>query len=561
MNSLPNFSGQNFEEQPKLDEAIINRLIPPSTLSIEDIQKRYPPRVLQPGQMVTRIAPSPTGFMHVGTLYTALISERLAHQTNGVFFLRIEDTDKKREVVGAASSVIESLEHYGVKVDEGPTSSGEDKGLYGPYTQSERTDLYQTFARLLLEKGVAYPCFCSPEEIEEMRTMQEKGKIRPGYYGDWAKWRNASSEKVQSALDEGKPYVIRFQSRGGVENKVVVTDLLKGKRDVAENDQDIVLIKSDGTPTYHLAHIVDDHFMGTTHVIRGDEWFSSLSLHLQLFNSLGWEPPAYGHLAPIQKMEGSSKRKLSKRKDPEANVLYYDEQGYPQEALIEYLLNLANSNFEDWRKEHIDMPNVNFNLSLERLANSNGALFDFSKLNDISKEFIARLADIFDPTLRWADQYNKELALLMKEHSEYVRKILQIERAGDTVRKDIAKWSDVQHEIAYFFDPIENKSGELLANFDKGEITRVIDKFLSTFDMQDTKEVWLAKIRSACAELGYAENHKMLKADPSKYKGSIADVTRIIRVLLTGRAQTPDLYQIMQVMGHELVVKRLKAAA
>lgn len=551
-------------EQNPFKKALTQRLFPTSLSSVEDIQKTYPARQLPPGAMVTRIAPSPTGFMHVGTLYTAIISERLAHQSQGVFFVRLEDTDKKREVEGANQLVIEALNTYDVRVDEGPTLDGGEKGSYGPYTQSARESIYKTFVKALYERGLAYPCFCTNEELEETRRIQELQKTRTGYYGAWAIWRNKSDEEITQALDAGKSFVMRLKSPGDFNHKKTINDVLLGDRELPENDQDIVILKSDGLPTYHFAHLIDDHFMGTTHVIRGDEWFSSLPTHIQLFEVMGWQPPQYGHLAPIQKLDEDKKRKLSKRKDPEASISFFEEQGYPKNSLIEYLLNLANSTFEDWRKANPDADNREFALSLEKLANSAGALFDFTKLNDISKERVSRLSaeEVYAQGLNWAKKCDTELAGWMEQKPELVKAILNIERGNiEKPRKDIAKWSDIRTEVTYFLDEVFTRptTEELvtITNLPKEEMQRIVTAFLAGYKIEDAKEVWLEKIRTLCTELGYAESTKALKANPAKYKGSISDVTKLLRLLLVGRPQSPDLHAVMQVMGEERVKTRL----
>jgi glutamyl-tRNA synthetase len=504
--------------------------------------------------------------MHIGGLYTALISEKLAHQTNGIFYLRIEDTDKKREVEGAADLIVESLENFNIKTDEGQTVHGNEVGIYAPYKQSERSLIYKAHIKFLLEKGLAYPCFCSSEEIEEIRKGQESKNIRPGYYGDWAKWRNKSEDEVLRAIKNGKKFVIRFKLNGN--NTIELQDVVKGRKEMPENDQDIVIMKSDGLPTYHMAHVIDDHLMGTTHVIRGDEWLNSTSLHLQLFEAMGWKPPQYGHLAPIQKIEGSSKRKLSKRKDPEASVTYYEKQGYPENAVIEYLLNLANSNFEDWRKENPSKENREFKLTFNKLAGSTGALFDFKKLNYISKEIISKLSgdEVYEATLEWSRKNDKEFAELLTKNSEYAKDILSIER--DSVdeknrRKDIAKWSDVKSCIDYFFDENFNLKEEeittLFSGFDVTDAKSIVASFIKKHEQKNSKDKWLEIMKDITIKHRYAESNSLFKAEPTKYKGHLADVAKIFRILLTGKIQTPDLYSIMQVMGNDRVKKRLVA--
>lgn len=551
-------------ENLEIKKEILEKLFPEPLLAPAEIEKKYPNRKLKEGTMVTRIAPSPTGFMHVGSLYASLISERLAHQTGGVFYLRIEDTDKKREVGGASELIVRSLDRYEIKIDEGKTISGMEMGEYGPYKQSERINIYKAYVKSLVEKGLAYPCFCTNEDLEEMRKDQEAQGIRSGYYKQWAKWRYASDQDVLENLNKGKEFVIRFKSSGDFNNKIIVKDVLLGTRELPENDQDIVIMKSDGLPTYHMAHVIDDHLMRTTHVFRGNEWFSSLPLHLQLFETMGWQPPQYGHIFPIQKIEGSSKRKLSKRKDPEANIDYYNEQGYPEESVIEYLLNLANSDFEDWRKANPDKNNKEFSLTLERLASSNGPLFDFNKLNDISKEIIAKYSakEVYGKILVWAEKYDHDFYELIKNNEDYAKEILNIERDGvSQARKDIRKWSDAKGEMEYFLDQIFSISKEdalqLLNGIDSDSIKAIINSFIESYDEKDSKDEWFGKIKEIAKANGCAESAKEFKKNPGAYKGNVADVAKIFRVLLTGRAQTPDLYSIMQVMGKARVFDRL----
>ncbi|MDX2097864.1 MAG: glutamate--tRNA ligase [Leptolyngbyaceae cyanobacterium bins.59] len=544
------------------NSTIADLLIPKVEFTPEDLRTRYPSRALPEGAMVTRFAPSPTGFFHIGGLYTALISHKLARQSQGVFFLRIEDTDKKREVEGAADLVIQSLRKYGLIPDEGETGPGLEVGQYGPYRQSARVDIYHTFVYRLLLEEKAYACFATPEELEEIRSQQEKEKIRPGYYGPWAIWRNRSQEEVRDALNAGKPYVIRLKSPGDINQRVLFSDLIRGELELPENDQDIVILKSDGLPTYHAAHVIDDHLMGTTHVLRGDEWVSSVPLHLQLFQAFGWVPPLFGHIAPIQKMDGNSRRKLSKRKDPEASVLYYDEQGYPKEAVIEYLMNLADSGFEEWRTNHLSKSYYDFNLEISRCSRS-GALFDAAKLGSISKEVIGSLNAIetYEQGLHWATQYNPALASLMSRDPVYSQNILNIERESEKVRKDITKWSDLEYEIGYFFDDyffeksLDPASFQGIENLD--DIQRAIQEFIDGYDESDDKDQWFHKLKIIASNHGYAESTKAFKKNPTEFKGHVGDIAKLIRMLLTGRNQSPDLWEIMRVMGKARCAQRL----
>lgn len=532
--------------------------------TVEDLEKMYPERDLQVGAMVTRVAPSPTGPMHIGTLYMSLISKKFAKQTDGVFFLRIEDTDKKREVQGATRLITDSLDFYNIKTDEGENKDGVEVGKYGPYKQSERMSIYMTYAQNLLEKGFAYPCFCTTSELEKVREEQEGLKIRPGYYGKWATCRNHTEQEILKKIEADEKFILRFKSSGNFDNKIIFEDLIKGRKELSENDQDIVLIKGDNLPTYHFAHLVDDHLMRTTHVLRGDEWFSSLPLHLQLFETMGWQAPQYGHIAPIQKLDGPSKRKLSKRKDPEANVNYYKEQGYHPQAVIEYLLNLANSNFEDWRKENAEKDINDFKLSFEKLAHSNGALFDFNKLNDISKNIIAKMsADaVYNAVCEWASVYNESLFKLLSKYTDYAKKIFGIEREGtENKRKDLAKWSEVKDSIDYFFDEnflLEKAQAlELLKPVSLDDARAMTEIFLEKYKENMSKDEWLLIMKDIAKDFDYAESAKAFKMEPTKYKGTLGDVAKVFRILLSGRTQTPDLFEMMRVMGKDRVEKRL----
>ena len=544
---------------------LAEKLFPNIKSTIEDIEKKYPPRNLAGGAPVTRVAPSPTGFMHIGGIFAALISERFSHQQNGIFYLRIEDTDKKREVEGAVELVIEALKRYGLKIDEGEMELAKETGAYGPYRQSQRAEIYQTVAKYLIERGLAYACFCSSEKLEEISRQQGIEKLRPGYYGRWAKCRDNSNEKISELISQGAPFVIRFKSSGNFLNKITVHDLIKGEKILPENDLDVILLKSDGLPTYHFAHVVDDHFMRTTHVLRGDEWFSSWPLHLQIFAALGWAPPLFGHISPIQKIENNSRRKLSKRKDPEANVDYYQQDGYPEKAIIEYLLNLANSDFEDWRKANPEADNCQFVLRLEKI-NQSGALFDFVKLQDISKSLIAKMSasQAAQATLLWAKKYDPSFAKIISHDEDYLEKIFNIERGGVHQRKDIAKWGDVKNEFGCFYDEIFDNSPELLKQsligIDLGLAQDFIKAFLKKYNHQDSQEEWFAKLKEVAVDFGYAPDLKTYKQNKEKYQGYVADAAKILRVFLTGKTQTPNLHEVMQAMGEKMVNDRLKKA-
>jgi glutamyl-tRNA synthetase len=540
-------------------------LFPHIDKKAEYYENLYPQRNLPVGAKVSRIAPSPTGFIHMGALYAAMIPERIAHQSGGVFFLRIEDTDKKREVEGGVSEIVNSFSHYELKFDEGMTSETTEKGIYGPYKQSERKEIYQTFAKMLVEKGLAYPCFCSEGELNEIRAKQEELKQNPGYYGQYAKHRNAEFEQIKSDLEEGRNFVLRLKSPGKPENRIVIKDLIKGDVEMPENDQDIVLLKSDGIPTYHFAHAIDDHLMRTTHVIRGDEWLSSAPIHVQLFEILGWEKPNYAHVPPVLKMDGTSKRKLSKRKDPEAAVSYYSEQGFPVESVREYLLNLINSNYEEWRMANPTTSNTEFEVDLSKMGTS-GALFDLVKLTDISKDRVALMtADkVYDMTLQWAQQFDKELAEQMISNEAYTKAILGIERGVEKPRKDIAKWSDVRGYLGYFFDSwfeeYTKEGYEFPENLPNDVVIAVLQAYKDAYNKADDKDTWFERAKDAAEKLGFARDAKTYKKDKESYKGHIGDFMSVVRIAISGRKNTPDLYELLDVMGEERLKARFEKA-
>lgn len=533
----------------------------PNAKDISYYEEKYPERNLKEGAIVTRFAPSPTGFVHIGGLYQATLAKKLAKQTGGVFFLRIEDTDQKREVENGITGIIDALNDFGLTPDEGMQNETEEKGNYGPYKQSLRKEIYQAYAKYLLAQGKAYPCFCTPEDLEEMRQKQEAAKIRPGYYGVWAKCRNLSVEEMMEKIEKGEEYIIRLKSPGNPEKKIKHHDVIKGNIDFPENDQDIVIIKSDGLPTYHFAHAVDDHLMHTTHVIRGDEWAASVPLHLQLFQVLGFKPPKYAHIAPIMKQEGDTKRKLSKRKDPEAAVSYYSEIGVPKEAVLEYLLNIANSNFEIWRKQNKDKSVEEFDLQLNKMGVS-GALFDMVKLLDISKNVISRYdaQTVYNETKKWASKYDTELEKILDKDLTYTMKVLGMERGNAKPRKDIAKWSDIRYQTAYMFEELYEQAQEeyeYQTITDKKEIQAILENYLTVYDEQDDKQTWFDKIKDVAEKLGYAREVKEYKLNPDKYpKGHVGDVSTVLRVSLTRRANTPDLYEIMKILGKDVIQKR-----
>lgn len=537
-------------------------LLPDVDTSIEEILDMYPKRNLPADAKVTRFAPSPTGFLHMGGLFAALISERLAHQSGGVFYLRIEDTDKKREVKGSIPDIIKSLDYFGIRFDEGEVKPEKEIGNHGPYKQSKRKEIYKAFVKELLKKGLAYPCFCSTETLGSIRSQQKAGKQLTGYYGKWARCRNLTSKEIQQNLTDGKPFVIRLKSPGSPDGKITFKDLVKGEISFPESNQDIVILKSDGLPTYHFAHVVDDHLMGTTHVFRGDEWLSSVPIHLQLFDVLGWHPPFYSHISPIMKMEGTSKRKFSKRKDPEFAVSWYQEQGYTGSAVAEYLLGLANSNFEEWRLKNPHEPYDNFTLTLEKMSSS-GALFDINKFNDVCRNVISTLGsgEVYNALEEWSAQYDMEFHDMITGCKDYTIKILGIGRGSSKPRKDFASLSDIKPAISYFYDELysngftRNCLPESVSTADAEEIIRA---YIDIYDDADDNAVWFEKIKSLCEQMGYARDMKSFKKDPSGFKGHVGDVAMVLRIALTGRTNTPDLYEIMQIMGKRRVLGRLK---
>ena len=491
-----------------MDYKDLANLIFPEAKDISYYEAMYPERNLKEGAIVTRFAPSPTGFVHIGGLYQSLIAKKLAEQTEGVFFLRIEDTDQKREVENGITDIVKSLKDFGLDPDEGMISETEEKGEYSPYKQSKRKEIYQAYAKYMIEQGKAYPCFCTPEEVEETRKKQEAAKIRPGYYGVWAKCRHLTVEEMIEKIKNGEKYIIRFKSPGREDRKIKHKDIIKGNVEFPENDQDIVIIKADGLPTYHFAHIVDDHLMKTTHVIRGDEWLSSVPLHLQLFHELGVKPPKYAHIAPIMKNDNGNKRKLSKRKDKEAAVSFYEEQGRPKEAVKEYLLNIANSTFENWRRANPDKSMEEFELQLNKMSVS-GALFDMVKLLDVGKTDV-------------------------KENIEYMYDELFYSKKQD-----------------YPYQVIN----------DKEEINKILKLYIEEFyNDEDDKQTWFDKIKELSGKLGYAKEVKEFKANPDKYKAHVGDVSTVLRVALTSRTNTPDMYEIMKILGKEKIKERFEKA-
>jgi glutamyl-tRNA synthetase len=519
----------------------------------------YPKRNVPEGACVTRIGPSPTGFVHLGNLYNAIIGERLAHQSDGVIFLRIEDTDSKREVEGAIETIINSMNYFGVHFDEGVTLTG-DNGIYAPYKQSNRKEIYQTFAKLLVQMGYAYPCFCTEEELSKMHETQESLKENFGYYGKYAIWRDRPIEDIKEKIANGEPYVLRFRSTGDIKNYVSVQDGIRGELKVQENYQDFVLLKSDGIPTYHFAHVVDDHLMRTTHVIRGEEWLATLPIHVQLFDTLGWDRPLYCHTPQLMKIdeETGKKRKLSKRKDPELALAYYVSEGYIPEAVWVYLLTVLNSNFEEWFTTNTDKSYLEFPFSLEKMSNS-GALLDIPKFNDVSKEVISRLSAeyIYNGIAEWSKTYDETFYKAFTANAEYSQKVIDIGRSGNKPRKDIENWKQASKFLSFYFDETFTKDDDFPVNAQGSDKDTILTKYLETLNFNDTQEEWFNKVRAIAEELNYALQPKKYKKNPELYKGSIVDVSNVIRVALTGRTNSPDIYEISQAMGESAVRDRL----
>ena len=543
-----------------MDYKDLANLIFPDAKPIEFYEEKYPERDLPEGAMVVRIGPSPTGSVHIGTIYQALLARTIADKTNGVFFMRVEDTDQKREVENGIKDIIDSLKYFDVLPDEGMDTETTWHGEYGPYRQSMRKEIYQAYAKYLLEQGKAYPCFATAEELEEMRKTQEVAGVKPGYYGVWAKYRNLTVEEAAEKIKNGEHYIIRLRSNGSEERKIKVHDVIKGNVIFPENDQDIVIIKADGLPTYHFAHAVDDHLMHTTHVIRGDEWLSSVPLHLQLFHELGFKAPKYAHIAPIMKNDNGNKRKLSKRKDAEAAVSYYAEEGIPAEAVKEYLMNIANSTFENWRRANPDKSMDEFQLQLNKMSVS-GALFDMVKLLDVSKTVISKMSaeEVYENALNWASKYDQELAEILKD-KEYALKVFGIERGNKKPRKDISKWSDVKENVEYMYNELFDKNQDeypFQVINDKESINKILKLYVEKYyNENDDKQTWFDKIKELSGEMGYAKEVKEFKANPGMYAAHVGDVSTVLRVALTKRTNTPDLYEIMQVLGKDEIVRR-----
>lgn len=537
---------------------LADMLFPNITKSVSYYEEEvFPTRDLEDGAPVTRLAPSPTGFIHLGNLYGAFVDERLAHQNNGVFMLRIEDTDDKRKVEGAIETIISSLEYFDLKFDEGVGIDGEI-GNYGPYYQSNRGEIYQTIAKYLVEQGRAYPCFCTEEELAEVRKQQEEEKITTGYYGKWAKDRDLSLEEVQKHLDNNESFVLRFKSMGTLEGKFEIEDAIRGHLSIPENYQDVVILKTNGIPTYHFAHVVDDHLMRVTHVVRGEEWLSTLPIHYELFKTLGWEHPVYCHTAHMMKIDNGVKRKLSKRKDPEMGLGYYMELGYFPAAVREYLLTILNSNFEEWRIANPDSSIEDFKFTLNKMSTS-GALFDLNKLNDISKDVLVKIPvdEIYDFLLKWSEKYKQEIVNNLADNKDSILKLLSVGRDSAKPRKDLIYCEQIFEFISYFFDEYFKIVDEYPQNIDEEEAKKLLKAYLETYDHKDDQSQWFDKIRIISEQNGYAAKPKDYKKNPEMYKGHVGDVSTVIRIAIVGRASSPDVWELQQILGEDKVRERI----
>ena len=538
-------------------QALADLLFPNVTDTPEMLEERFPLRNAPEGAVITRMAPSPTGFVHLGNLVQGLTSERMAHQSGGVLFLRVEDTDAKREVPGAVEVLIDTLKHYGIQFDEGATHDG-DSGLYGPYRQRQRAGIYHVYAKKLVSEGQAYPCFCTEEQLAAMRETQEANKETTGYYGKYAMWRDRSMEEIRSELDAGHSWVLRFRSTGSIENQFKFDDLVKGKLTITENDVDHVLLKSDGIPTYHFAHAVDDHLMRTTHVVRGDEWLPTLPFHIQLFKALGFKLPKYVHIGPLMKMDGTSKRKLSKRKDPELALTFYKAEGFPVKAVYEYIMTILNSNFEDWRRANPDTPAEEFKFSPKKL-NPAGSLFDYAKLTDVSKNVISKMTaeEVYELLTEWANEFDPDFGAKLSADASFATQILAIGRGGKKPRKDLAVWKDAKEYMGFFYDeyltqPVFDEK------FDKAVVIDALNRFLEKFDIDDDSNIWFEKVKQITTDMGFTTDMKAYKADPAAYPGTVADISTFVRQAVTGKTNSPDLYTVMQILGYERTVERIK---
>lgn len=534
-------------------------LFPDVATTIDELEQRFPHRDLAEGAMITRLGPSPTGFIHIGNLYGAMIDERMAHQSGGSFLLRIEDTDDKRKVEGAEALIIRAMDYFGIHFDEGVTLDG-DKGAYGPYHQSERVDLYQAVAKSLVAQGKAYPSFATEDDLAKIREEQEALKVNTGYYGKWASDRNLTMEDIRTKLDAGEPWTLRLRATGNPEETRIIADGIRGHVTIHPNDQDFVLLKTNGVPTYHFAHVVDDHFMRVTHVVRGEEWLATLPFHIELFETLGWEHPVYCHTAHLMKIdENGTRRKLSKRKDPEMALSFYEEKGYFPQAVREYIMVLLNSDYEEWRLANPETPLEDFPVHLDKMATS-GALFDMVKLEDVCKETLVRLSEeeIADFVIAWAQKYHQDIYEVIAPERDNFVKLLAIGRDGKKPRKDLVHAEQIVAFTKYFFDAWFVQEDALPDNIPADEAVAILNDYLATYNHQDDNEAWFNKIRTITEERGYAVRPKDYKKNPDAYKGHVGDVSTVVRLAITGRRNAPDIWSIQQVLGEEKTIARVK---
>lgn len=543
------------------DRELAEIMFPEITKTIKDYEELYPERELSEGARVTRFAPSPTGFVHIGNYFQTIISYLNARNTNGIFYLRNEDTDQKREIKNAANLIMETLIHYNMIPDEYEID-GKIIGNYGPYIQSERKNIYHTFVKYFVEIGRAYPCFCSEEDLSHLREVQEKSKKRIGYYGKYAKCRFLTNEERAELIKKGVPYVVRFKSNGDFNKKVKFNDLVKGEIEFPQNDIDHVILKSsDKLPTYHFAHLVDDYLMHTTHVTRGEEWLSSVPLHIELFETLGVKQPLYIHNPLLLKKDGDNYRKISKRKDPEASMSFFKEKGYPIYAVIDSLMTIINSNYEEWRDKNPDALFTEFIFDPKKMSSS-GALYPLEKLDNISKNYLSRLkaSEVYNNLLVWSNEYDKDFYTILNNNKEYSISILNIEREILKPRKDFSCYSEIKNCIWYMFDELYKPTNYEWGNVKElDEIKFVLNTYINKYFDISNKEDWFNKVKALCDELGYASNMKEYKLNPDNYKGNVADISTILRVALTSKSMTPDLFEIMKLLGKERIIDRIKS--
>lgn len=530
-------------------------LYPDVTETIEDLEKRYPKRDLHEGAEVTRFAPSPTGRVHMGNLYASFIPEVFAYQTNGVFILRIEDTDAKRAIDNGVQLILDDLKSYNYIINEDPIQGGN----YGPYIQTQRVNIYHTVAKYLVSIGRAYPCFCSEDDLNHMREVQTEKKDRIGYYGEYAKCRNLTYDEVKSHINNGDKWVLRLKSMGDFNKQFVFKDLIKGTIELHENDIDQVIVKSDGIPPYAFAHVCDDHFMRVTTVTRGEEYISSVPYHLELWNACGFVPPKFAHTLAVNIKDGNTVRKISKRKDPEAAISFYAERGVPTEAIKLYLATLVNTNFDGWLLENPGKSYRDFTFSFDKVSTS-GPLFDLEKLINISKTYISRLkaSDLYDKTLEYLETYDKDFYELLKNNKDFTINVLNIEREVERPRKDISSYSDVKKEISFMFDElftVDSYKDLEIKKFYKPEILE--DYFNNVYNKEDEKQDWFNKIKEFSVKYNFCPDNKEYKANPDKYLGNVSDICELIRVMVTGRTMSPDLYEILKLLSKESINKRI----